>query len=197
MRNKYPFFIRYDLTYADRFSHKDHWVLLPYFSVPQHWRGGHGIYQLLAPIMALSYAFYQCGHPDSHFQIHSRLSRTGQKEIRSCNIIDRFSSLYSAFCYCHCLFYIKNAAMLAARFLLEPRCEPLIRIFCPVYSVCQHPQLHQRLLLRAEENTASLCQSACVEQLARVLSVYAIYTYGHTDPHPSHDRRCHAGCPHR
>ena len=178
MRNKYPFLSGTILLTLTGFLTKIIGFFYRIFLSRSIGEEGMGIYQLLAPIMALSYAFTSAGIQTAISKYTAAYHAQGRKRSSLATLLTGFllSILLSVIAT---VFLYQNAAMLAARFLLEPRCEPLIRIFAlsiPFASIHSCINGYYYGLKKTLLPSASLL----VEQLARVLSVYAIYTYGYT-----------------
>ena len=178
MRNKYPFLSGTILLTLTGFLTKIIGFFYRIFLSRSIGEEGMGIYQLLAPIMALSYAFTSAGIQTAISKYTAAYHAQGRKRSALATLLTGFllSILLSVIAT---VFLYQNAAMLAARFLLEPRCEPLIRIFAlsiPFASIHSCINGYYYGLKKTLLPSASLL----VEQLARVLSVYAIYTYGYT-----------------
>ncbi|MBR1693562.1 MAG: polysaccharide biosynthesis protein [Lachnospiraceae bacterium] len=136
---------------------------------------GMGIYQLLAPVMVLSFSLcsagiqtaiskYVAGEPTTRdYKASSRILLTGFA----------LSSGLSILC---CLLIYQNAAFLAEKVLLEVRCEPLLRIFAlsiPFASV--HSCINGYYY--GIKNTVVPSASQLLEQLLRVGSVYLIHGF--------------------
>ena len=178
MRNKYPFLSGTILLTLTGFLTKIIGFFYRIFLSRSIGEEGMGIYQLLAPIMALSYAFTSAGIQTAISKYTAAYHAQGRKRSALATLLTGFllSILLSVIAT---VFLYQNAAMLAARFLLEPRCEPLIRIFAlsiPFASIHSCINGYYYGLKKTLLPSASLL----VEQLTRVLSVYAIYTYGYT-----------------
>jgi len=184
MRNKYPFLSGTILLTLTGFLTKIIGFFYRIFLSRSIGEEGMGIYQLLAPIMALSYAFTSAGIQTAISKYTAAYHAQGRKRSALATLLTGFllSILFSVIAT---VFLYQNAAMLAARFLLEPRCEPLIRIFAlsiPFASIHSCINGYYYGLKKTLLPSASLL----AEQLARVLSVYAIYTYGYTiHTHPT------------
>ena len=136
---------------------------------------GMGIYQLLAPVMALSFSLtcagiqtsiskYTASYIANHrYRCALRVLFTGLALSMSLSILTTIT-LY------------QNANPIATTLLMEARCEPLIRIYAlslPFASL--HSCINGYYYGLKKSFIPSVAQ--LVEQVARVCSVYAIYTY--------------------
>ncbi|MDD2971916.1 MAG: polysaccharide biosynthesis protein [Lachnospiraceae bacterium] len=138
---------------------------------------GMGIYQLLAPILALSFSFCVAG-------IQTAISKYVAEEssAKDCNasfhkflagtaLSMMLSLLFSSVTYRH-------AEFLASEFLLESRCAPMLRIialsipFASMHS-CVNGYFY------GIKKTGIPAATQLAEQLARVGSVYLLLLYAH------------------
>ncbi len=144
---------------------------------------GMGIYQLLAPVMALSFSLTCAGIQTSISKYTASYIAKKQYNSALRFWITGFSAsmLLSA---ATAFFLYQNSAMISAELLMEPRCEPLVRIYAlslPFASI--HSCINGYYYGLKKSMIPSVTQ--LVEQLARVGSVYAIYTYSeymHCEP---------------
>ncbi|MBO6015056.1 MAG: oligosaccharide flippase family protein [Lachnospiraceae bacterium] len=136
---------------------------------------GMGIYQLLAPVMTLSFSLcsagiqtavskYVAGEPTTHdYKTSSRFLLTGL--VLSLSLAVPTAG-----------FLYHNAALLAGKFLLESRCEPLLRIFAlSIPFAGMHSCINGYYY--GIKNTAVPSAAQLIEQLTRVGSVYLIHAY--------------------
>lgn len=136
---------------------------------------GMGIYQLMAPVMALSFSLTCAGIQTSISKYTASYIAKKQEQSALRILITGFflslalSSLTAVFLY-------KNAAWISSYLLTEARCEPLVRIYAlSLPFACIHSCINGYYYGLKKSMLPSVCQ--LVEQLARVGSVYAIYTY--------------------
>ncbi len=136
---------------------------------------GMGIYQLVTPVLALSYSVccagiqtsiskYVAGEPGTH---HYR--RSFRVLITGMVLSGALSLLFAAI-------LTGNAPMIAARLLCEPRTEPLIRIIAVSIPFAS---LHSCIngYYYGIKNTKIPAFSQLAEQLVRVGSVFLLYRY--------------------
>lgn len=136
---------------------------------------GMGIYQLISPVMVLSYSIscssiqtaiskFTAGEPSTHdYKASLRVLYTGI-------FLSGFLSLLcSLFIYCNSLF-------LADKILLEIRCAPLLRIFA---LSLPFGALHSCIngYYYGIRNTTAPAVTQLTEQITRVGSVYLIYYF--------------------
>jgi len=136
---------------------------------------GMGIYQLLAPVMVLSFSLcsagiqtaiskYVAGEPTTHdYKSSLRYLLVGFTISLSLSVLT-------------CNFIYHNSAFLAENILLEKRCDALLRIFAlsiPFASV--HSCINGYYY--GIKNTVVPSATQLIEQLTRVGSVYLIHAY--------------------
>nr|MBQ8253288.1 polysaccharide biosynthesis protein [Lachnospiraceae bacterium] len=136
---------------------------------------GMGIYQLLAPVMALSFSLTCAGIQTSISKYTaSYIAKKQEKSAYRILATGFFLSLTLAV-LTTCFLY-RNAAWIAASLLTEARCEPLVRIYAlSLPFACIHSCINGYYYGLKKSMVPSVTQ--LVEQLARVGSVFAIYTY--------------------
>lgn len=136
---------------------------------------GMGIYQLLAPVMALSFSLTAAGIQTSISKHIAAYEAKGQHRssiaILLCGLfLSVFLSLAAGF------ILFEYSEGISARFLLERRCAPLVRIyalslpFAAVHS-CINGYYY------GLKKTAVPSVTQLIEQCMRVLSVYLIFSY--------------------
>lgn len=144
---------------------------------------GMGIYQLLAPVMALSFSLTCAGIQTSISKYTA--SYIAQKQTKSAHriLLTGFLLSLSLSVMTTCFLY-QNAAFISASFLSEVRCEPLVRIYAlSLPFACIHSCINGYYYGLKKSMIPSVSQ--LVEQLARVGSVFAIYSYSeymHAEP---------------
>lgn len=136
---------------------------------------GMGIYQLLAPVMALSFSLTAAGIQTSvskHIAAYeAKKQHANSIAVLLCGL---FLSVFLSLALGICLF--QYSLPIAAHFLLEERCSLLIRIyalslpFAAVHS-CVNGYYY------GLKQTAVPSVTQLMEQCARVLSVYLIFAY--------------------
>lgn len=136
---------------------------------------GMGIYQLLAPVMALSFSLTCAGIQTSISKytasyVAQKQHRSGLRVLVTGFFISLLLSITATrFLYC-------NAAWISASLLTEARCEPLVRIYAlSLPFACIHSCINGYYYGLKKSMVPSVSQ--LVEQLARVGSVFAIYSY--------------------
>lgn len=142
-----------------------------------------GIYQLLAPVMALSFSLTCAGIQTSISKYTASYIAKNQKKSALRILITGFAlSLFLSVLATYILY--NNAAWIAGTLLTESRCEPLVRIYSlSLPFACIHSCINGYYYGLKKSMIPSVSQ--LVEQLARVGSVFAIYNYGklmHTPP---------------
>lgn len=144
---------------------------------------GMGIYQLLAPVMALSFSLTCAGIQTSVSKYTaSYIAQKQNKSALRILLTGFFLSLtLSVFTTC---FLYQNAAWIATSFLCEMRCAPLVRIYAlSLPFACIHSCINGYYYGLKKSMIPSVSQ--LIEQLARVGSVFAIYSYSeymHAEP---------------
>lgn len=136
---------------------------------------GMGIYQLLAPVMALSFSFTCAGIQTSISKYTA--SYIAQKQVKSAHrilltgfVLSLTLSIFTTY------FLYQNATWISTAFLSEVRCEPLVRIYAlSLPFACIHSCINGYYYGLKKSLIPSVSQLA--EQLARVGSVFAIYSY--------------------
>lgn len=144
---------------------------------------GMGIYQLLAPVMALSFSLTCAGIQTSISKYTA--SYIAQNKHRSAlRVLLTGSFLSMILSITATVFLYQNAARISESFLTELRCEPLVRIYAlSLPFACIHSCINGYYYGLKKSMIPSVSQ--LVEQLTRVGSVYAIYTYSeymHAEP---------------
>ena len=144
---------------------------------------GMGIYQLLAPVMALSFSLTCAGIQTSISKYTA--SYIAQNKHRSAlRVLVTGSFLSMLLSITVTVFLYQNAARISESFLMELRCEPLVRIYAlSLPFACIHSCINGYYYGLKKSMIPSVSQ--LVEQLTRVGSVYAIYTYSeymHAEP---------------
>ncbi len=136
---------------------------------------GMGIYQLLAPVMALSFSLTCAGIQTSISKYTAAYIAKNQNRCAHRTLVTGFSlSLFLS--VLTAMFLYRNACFVSSVLLMEPRCEPLVRIYAlslPFGSI--HSCINGYYYGLKKSMLPSVSQ--LVEQLARVGSVFAIYTY--------------------
>lgn len=144
---------------------------------------GMGIYQLLAPVMALSFSLTCAGIQTSISKYTASYIARGQEKSALRILWTGFFLSISLSVMTTCFLY-QNAAWIAGSLLTEQRCEPLVRIYAlSLPFACIHSCINGYYYGMKNSMIPSVCQ--LLEQLTRVGSVYAIYSYGelmHTPP---------------
>ncbi len=139
---------------------------------------GMGIFQLLAPVMALSFSFTCAGIQTSISKYTASYIAKKQHASALRILFTGFVLSFTLSVFTACFLY-QNAPWIATAFLMEKRCEPLVRIFSlSLPFACLHSCINGYYYGLKKSMLPSISQ--LVEQLARVGSVYAIYTYGET-----------------
>lgn len=133
---------------------------------------GMGIYQLLAPVMALSFSLTAAG-------IQTAISKFTASETTTHDYKASLHVLSSGFLLSMPLsigctwFIFHHAAWIAARFLQEPRCAPLLQVFALSIPFCSiHSLINGYFYGVKRASIPALTQ--ILEQLARVGSVFLI-----------------------
>jgi len=136
---------------------------------------GMGIYQLLAPVMALSYSLTAAG-------IQTAISKYTAAETTTHNYRHSQKIIFSGFLLSvplsfFCTWYIFHYAdWIAAHFLLEIRCAPLLRLFALSIPFCSiHSIINGYFYGIKRSSVPALTQ--ILEQLARVGSVYLLCSF--------------------
>lgn len=144
---------------------------------------GMGIYQLLAPVMALSFSLTCAGIQTSISKytatyIAKKQHNSGLRVLVTGAFLSMLLSVTAA------VFLYQNATWISESFLMEIRCEPLVRIYAlSLPFACIHSCINGYYYGLKKSMIPSVSQ--LVEQLTRVGSVYAIYTYSeymHAEP---------------
>lgn len=136
---------------------------------------GMGIYQLLSPVMVLSFSITAAGIQTaiSKFVASEPTTHDYKSSMRFLLVgftISMFLSLLVTF-----ILY-QNSAFLAKNILLEARCEPLIRLFAlSVPFAAAHSCINGYYYGIKNAVIPSISQLS--EQICRVLSIYVIYHY--------------------
>ena len=136
---------------------------------------GMGIYQLLAPVMALSFSLTAAGIQTSiskHVAAYeARREHRSSVSVLMCGL---FLSVFLSLAMGFILF--EYSIPISNRFLLEERCAPLVRIYAlslPFAAV--HSCINGYYYGLKKTSVPSVTQ--LIEQLVRVLSVYIIFFY--------------------
>jgi len=136
---------------------------------------GMGIYQLIGPVLALSYSFSAAG-------IQTAISKLVARETTCHDYAHSFQTILigmylSLFCSGLCGYFVyQNATFLATEILLEPRCGPLLRIIAisiPFGSI--HACINGYFYGIKKTKIPAITQ--IIEQLVRVGSVFVLYQY--------------------
>ena len=141
---------------------------------------GMGIYQLLAPVMALSFSVTAAGIQTS-ISKHVAAYEAKEKQKQSISVLfcGLFLSVFLSLFLGLLLFQYSNP--ISACLLLEPRCAPLVRI----YSISlPFAAIHSCIngYYYGLKKTALPSITQLVEQLVRVIFVYVICMYtNHSD----------------
>lgn len=134
---------------------------------------GMGIYQLIAPVLALSFSFTAAG-------LQTAVSKFVASETSTRDYKSSFRILLTGFVLSFTLslgcswFIYTNSVRIASGILLEPRCAPLLRIialsipFSAVHSIANG-------YFYGIKSTKLPAFTQLAEQFVRVGSVYAIY----------------------
>lgn len=144
---------------------------------------GMGIYQLIAPVMAISFSLTCAGIQTSISKYTASYMAEGNKKscmrILTCGFL--LSFVLSVLCT---IIMYRYSDFIAGRLLLEQRCAPLVRIYAlSLPLACLHSCINGYYYGLKKSLVPSVTQLA--EQLARVGSVFAIYTYSaniHAEP---------------
>lgn len=135
---------------------------------------GMGIYELMNPVLSLTFAFCTSG-------IQSAISKfvASEPECRSQNRLRIllsglfFSGILSAFCT---LFVYQGADFIAVSLLMEPRCAPLLRIAALSFpAACIHSCINGYYYGIKKAGLPAFCQ--LFEQTFRVGSVFLFWSY--------------------
>lgn len=136
---------------------------------------GMGIYQLLAPVMALSFSLTAAGIQTSiskHVAAYeAKKEHRSSVSVLMCGL---FMSVFLSLIMGFILF--EYSLPISIRFLLEERCAPLVRIYAlslPFAAV--HSCINGYYYGLKKTSVPSVTQ--LIEQLVRVLSVYIIFFY--------------------
>lgn len=136
---------------------------------------GMGIYQLLAPVMALSFSL-TCAGIQTSISKYTASYIAKKQESSALRILTTGFFLSLTLSAAASVFLYRNAAWIASYLLTESRCEPLVRIYAlSLPFACIHSCINGYYYGMKKSMLPSVCQ--LVEQLTRVGSVYAIYTY--------------------
>lgn len=136
---------------------------------------GMGIYQLLAPVMALSFSL-TCAGIQTSISKYTASYIAKKQEVSALRILATGFALSLSLSAVTTCFLYQNAAWIAASLLTEARCEPLVRIYAlSLPFACIHSCINGYYYGLKKSMIPSVSQ--LVEQLARVGSVFAIYTY--------------------
>lgn len=133
---------------------------------------GMGIYQLLAPVMALSFSLTAAGIQTavSKFTASETTTHDYRASLRVLTAGFLLSMPLSALCT---WFIYRNAETIAVSFLLEQRCAPLLRVFALSIPFCSfHSLINGYFYGIKRAGIPALTQ--ILEQLARVGSVFII-----------------------
>ena len=136
---------------------------------------GMGIYQLIAPAMALTFSLCSAGIQTSISKfVANEPASHDYKSSRSFLLVGfSLSLLLSSI---STIFIYQNASFIATNILLEKRCEPLLRIFSlSIPFASAHSCINGYYY--GIKHTAIPSASQLIEQLVRVGSVYAICSY--------------------
>lgn len=147
---------------------------------------GMGIYQLLAPVMALSYSLTAAGIQTavSKYTASETTTHDSKSSLHVLHCAFLISMPLSAFCTWVIFQY---SDWIAIHFLLESRCAPLLRIFALSIPFCAtHSLINGYFYGIKQASVPALTQ--ILEQLARVGSVYLISGYA-----ISHGKAPHIG----
>ncbi len=144
---------------------------------------GMGIYQLLAPVMALSFSLTCAGIQTSISKytasyVAQKQHSSGVRVLVTGSFLSMLLSIFAT------VFLYQNATWVSESFLMELRCEPLVRIYAlSLPFACIHSCINGYYYGLKKSLIPSVSQ--LTEQLTRVGSVYAIYTYStymHAEP---------------
>lgn len=136
---------------------------------------GMGIYQLLAPVMALSFSL-TCAGIQTSISKYTASYIAKKQETSALRILVTGFFLSLSLAIPTSVVLYRNAAWIAASLLTETRCEPLVRIYAlSLPFACIHSCINGYYYGLKKSMIPSVSQ--LVEQLARVGSVFAIYTY--------------------
>lgn len=136
---------------------------------------GMGIYQLIAPVMALSFSLCSAGIQTSISKfVANEPASHDYKSSRSFLLVGfTLSTLLSIL---STIFIYQNATFIATHILLEKRCEPLLRIFAlSIPFASAHSCINGYYFGIKHTGIPSVTQ--LIEQLVRVGSVYFICGY--------------------
>lgn len=134
---------------------------------------GMGIYQLIAPILALSFSFTVAGIQTAISKYVATETTTHDYKSSLRILLVGFLLSFSLSIFC-CIFVFQNATWLATSVLLEPRCDSLLRIialsvpFSAIHSIANG-------YFYGIKKTTIPAITQLVEQLVRVASVFIIY----------------------
>ena len=133
---------------------------------------GMGIYQLLAPVMALSFSLTAAGIQTAVYKFTA--SETTTHDYRASLRVLLAGFLLSMPLSFLCTWFIyRQADLIAVRFLLEQRCAPLLRVFALSIPFCSlHSLINGYFYGIKRAGIPALTQ--ILEQLARVGSVFWI-----------------------
>lgn len=144
---------------------------------------GMGIYQLLSQVMAISFSLTCAGIQTSISKYTAYYMAKNDRQSSRRILVTGFGLSLSLSILTTCFLY-RNAARIASVLLLESRCEPLVRIYAlSLPFACIHSCINGYYYGLKKSLIPSATQ--LIEQLARVGSVFAIYTYSfriHTEP---------------
>lgn len=136
---------------------------------------GMGIYQLIAPVMALTFSLCSAGIQTaiSKFVANEPATHDYKTSRRFLLVGFTISMLLSIL---SCIFVYQKAAFLATNILLEERCEPLLRIFAlSIPFASAHSCINGYYY--GIKSTVIPSVTQLLEQLVRVGSVYLICGY--------------------
>lgn len=136
---------------------------------------GMGLYQLIGPVLALSFSFSAAG-------IQTAISKQVARETTCHDYSHSFQTILigmylSLFCSAICSYFIyQNANFIATEILLDARCGPLLRIIAisvPFGSI--HACINGYFYGIKQTKIPAFTQ--IIEQLVRVGSVFILYQY--------------------
>ena len=134
---------------------------------------GMGIYQLLSPVMALSFSLTAAGIQTANSKFTAAETTTHDYKTSLHVLGSGFLISMPLSAFCTWLIY-QHSEFIAIRFLMEPRCAQLLRIFALSIPFCAiHSLINGYFYGVKQTSVPALTQ--IIEQLARVGSVYLIY----------------------
>lgn len=137
---------------------------------------GMGIYQLIGPLLGLTYALCISGIQSA---IAKQIAEKASKKVLYIGL--GISLILSSFC---AWFLLENAALLSNRIFFEERLEPLIKVLAfslPLSSI--HSCINGYFLGKKQAGYPAVLQ--LIEQLARVVSVAVIFHFNNMKNEPT------------